>query len=74
MPETIIKGDPNPNKVIQIIQNKKNKKIFILSGKNSFKLSGAKELIKKFLKNKDCYFLKYASTYIHQHIFVYFYF
>jgi alcohol dehydrogenase class IV len=47
----------------RILQNKKNKKIFILSGKNSFKLSGAKELIKNFLKNKDCYFYFKKSKY-----------
>lgn len=47
----------------RILHDKKNKKIFILSGKNSFKLSGAKELIKYFLAGKDCYFFLKNSKY-----------
>jgi len=51
------------NDLGKILLNNKNKKIFILSGKNSFKLSGAKKLLKNFLKDKDCYFFFKRSKY-----------
>ena len=44
------------------IQNKNFKKIFILTGKNSYKFSGIKDVLEKILKNKICkFYFKYSS-------------
>ena len=41
------------NKILSV---HKYKKIFILSGKNSFILSGAKKILSTILNNKECCF------------------
>ena len=41
------------NKILSV---HKYKKIFILSGKNSFILSGAKKILSKVITDKECYF------------------
>jgi len=51
------------NEINKIISPKKFNKIFIISGKTSFKLSGAKELLKKVLKKKEYLFFFKKSKY-----------
>ena len=46
-----------------ILKNKNFKKIFILCGKKSFKLSGANKILEKKLINKDTYFYFKNSPY-----------